>query len=76
MKGVITQLSPSPAAERMRRHRERRRIGLHCLTIELRATELDALVRRKLLENEMRNDQRAILHAFYEFLDSTLGAPT
>ena len=65
----------SPAAERMRRHRERRRIGLHCLTIELRATELDALVRRKFLKNETRNDQRAILIALYEFLDRTLGAP-
>ena len=30
---------PSPAAERMRRHRERRRDGLRCLTIELRETE-------------------------------------
>ena len=29
----------SPAAERMRRHRERRRDGLRCLTIELRETE-------------------------------------
>jgi hypothetical protein len=75
MKAHITQLSPSPAAERMRRHRERRRIGLHCLTVEVRATELDALVCRQLLKNEMRNDQRAILIALYEFLDSTLGAP-
>lgn len=65
----------SPAAERMRRYREQRRIGLHCLTVELRATELDALVRRKLLKSGMRNDQRAILGALYEFLDSTLGAP-
>jgi hypothetical protein len=28
---------PSPAAERMRRHRERQRDGLRCLLIELRA---------------------------------------
>jgi hypothetical protein len=34
----------SPAAQRMRRHRERRRDGLRCLTIELRETEMDALV--------------------------------
>jgi len=36
----------SAAAERMRRHRERRREGLRCLTIEFRETEIDALVRK------------------------------
>jgi hypothetical protein len=34
----------SGAAERMRRHRERRRDGLRCPAIELRETEMDALV--------------------------------
>src|SRR5689334_8978504 len=33
----------SAAAERMRRHRDRRRQGLRCLTIELRETEIEAL---------------------------------
>jgi hypothetical protein len=32
------------AAERMRRHRQRRRDGLRCLMIELRETEVDALI--------------------------------
>lgn len=64
---------PSPAAERMRRHRERRRDGLRCLVIELRATEIDALIRRGLLNNETRNDPGAIIDALYAFLDSTLG---
>lgn len=37
--------SPSTlAAERMRRHRERRRLGLKCITIQLRAKELDVLI--------------------------------
>jgi hypothetical protein len=36
--------SRSPAAERMRRRRERRRRGLHCLMIQLRETEVDALI--------------------------------
>ena len=35
---------PNPAAERMRRHRQRRRDGLRCLMIELRETEIDVLV--------------------------------
>ena len=36
----------TPAATRMRRHRDRRRDGLRCLNIELRATEIDALIKR------------------------------
>ena len=40
---------PSPAAERMRRHRERQRDGLRCLTIELRETEIGALIQKGLL---------------------------
>ena len=64
---------PSPAAERMRAHRQRRRDGLRCLTIELRETEVDALIEMKLLNSEMRNKTSAILAALYEFLDDTLG---
>ena len=40
----------SHAAERMRRHRQRRRDGLRCLTIELRETEIDALVSKRITE--------------------------
>jgi len=40
----------SAAAERMRRHRERRRDGLRCLMIELRETEIDALARNGFLK--------------------------
>jgi hypothetical protein len=49
----------SPAAERMRLHRERRRYGLRCLIIELRITEIDALIRRGLLKSEMRATRQA-----------------
>ena len=63
---------PSPAAQRMRRHRQRRKTGLHCLTIELRATEIDALIRRGLLRSETRNDQASILGALYAHFDRTL----
>jgi hypothetical protein len=64
----------SLAAERMRRHRERRRDGLRCLVIELRETEIDALIGSGLLDNEMRNDPGAIIDALYVFLDHTLDA--
>jgi hypothetical protein len=62
----------SPAAERMRLHRERRREGLRCLMIELRETEIDTLVRMGLLKIEMRNDATAITEALYAHFDRTL----
>ena len=65
------ELAPcSPAAERMRRHRERRRDGLHCVTIELRETEIDVLLGKKV---DARNDQDAIRDALYAHLERTLG---
>jgi hypothetical protein len=66
------RLSGSPVAERMRRHRQRRRDGLRCLVIELRETEIDALTRRGLLKPEMRNDTVAIIDALYAHLDRTI----
>ena len=62
----------SAAAERMRRHRERRRMGLRCLMIEVRETEIDALVRAGLLGAEMRNDPVSIIEALYAHLNRTL----
>ena len=64
--------SPTPAAERMRRHRERRREGMRCLSIELHETEIDALVQRGLLKQETRHDQNAIADALYDHLERTL----
>ncbi len=64
----------SPAAERMRRHRERRRDGLRCLTIELRETEIDFLIRSELLKTETRNDREAIVEALYAYLERTMAA--
>jgi len=64
----------SRAAERMRRHRERRRDGLRCLMIELRETEVDALIRRGLLKQETRNDLSAVSEALYAHLDRSLGS--
>jgi hypothetical protein len=63
----------SPAAERMRRHRQRRRDGLRCLRVELRETEIDALIRMQLLKPETRNNARAVTAALYAYLDRALG---
>ena len=67
-------MTRSAAAERMRLHRERRRQGLRCVTIELRETEIDALIRRGLLKAETRNDPIAICEALYAYLDRSLGS--
>jgi hypothetical protein len=62
----------SSAAERMRRHRERRRDGLRCLSIELRATEIDALIHKGMLKSDTRNDAKSIIEALYAFFDKAL----
>jgi hypothetical protein len=64
---------PSPAAARMRLHRDRRRRGLRCLMIELRETEIDVLIRKGLLKSETRHDPGAVCDALYEHLEQTLG---
>jgi hypothetical protein len=68
------QRRPSAPTLRMRRHRERRRKGLRCLTVELRAREIEALVRKGLLKPETRNSAREIIMTLYRFLDQTLGS--
>lgn len=62
------------AAERMRAHRERRRLGLRCLMIQLRETEIDVLILKGLLKQETRNDRNAVVAALYAHLDRTLSA--
>jgi hypothetical protein len=70
---TIEPASRSAAAERMRRHRQRRRDGLRCLMIELRETEIDALIGNGLLQAENRDDYNSIQSALYAFLDRALG---
>jgi hypothetical protein len=62
----------TPAAARMRLYRDRRRKELRCVTIELRETEIDRLIRRGLLNSEMRNNLIAVRGALHEFLDRVL----
>ena len=65
-------LPPLTAAERMRAHRQRRRDGLRCLTLEIRDEELDALIGKGMLKADARNDADAIRDALYAHLDHTL----
>jgi hypothetical protein len=61
--------SISPAAARMRRHRQRRREGLRFLTIELHETEVDALIRSGYLQRDSRNEPNAVTQALYRVFD-------
>jgi hypothetical protein len=62
----------SAAADRMRRHRERRRDRFRCVTIDVYDGEIDALARNGFLKTDARNDLRSIEMALYEFLERTL----
>jgi hypothetical protein len=73
LSGRVPLIRSAPA-ERMRLHRERRRQGLRCLTIELRETEIEALIHTGLLKSETRHDTYAVRMALYEYLDRTLDA--
>jgi hypothetical protein len=70
---AVSARSPPGSALRMRRHRERRRKALRCMTIELRETEVTALVRKGFLKEDGCN-LRAVKSAFYGFLDWTLNS--
>jgi hypothetical protein len=69
---MMESLALSPAAERMRRYRDRRNKKLRCLTLEIHEIEIDLLIRKGLLAAEMRNDLIAVRDALYSFLDETL----
>jgi hypothetical protein len=74
LREIMMGLSTNAGAKRMRRHRQRRRDGMRCLQLEIRDTEIDELIRIKLLKEETRNDRQAIIDALYEFLEDTLDA--
>ena len=62
----------TPAAERMRLHRQRRREGLTCLWIQLRETEIEQLVLRGMLSPADHSDKGAIEKSLYRLLDQWL----
>jgi hypothetical protein len=55
----------SAAAKRMRAHRERRRKGLRCFTLQIREREIDVLVQRGFLHPDTRNDPYEVAMALY-----------
>jgi hypothetical protein len=52
--------SSSPAAQRMRHYRKQRRRGLRSVRIRLDETDIDALIRMRLLKEDQRRDVEAL----------------
>jgi hypothetical protein len=52
--------SSSPAAQRMRHYRKQRRQGLRSVRILLDETDIDALIRMRLLKEDQRQDVEAL----------------
>jgi hypothetical protein len=69
------RLSTAPAAERMRLHRRRRRLGLRPVTVEVTPMVIDALVKRKYLKPQDRSDLSELQFAVRAFLSDQLTAP-
>ena len=57
----------------MRLQRARRSAGLRCLTLEVRESEIAALIRKGLLRPDSRQDNAAVSNALYSLLDRHLG---
>ena len=60
MSNIPPSRSSSPAAARMRRYRKHRRLGLRSVRILLDETDIDALIRMKLLKKDQRQDVEAL----------------
>jgi hypothetical protein len=60
MSNIPPTRSSSPGAQRMRRYREHRRQGLRSVRILLDQTDIDALIRMKLLKKDQRQDVEAL----------------
>jgi hypothetical protein len=60
--------SSTPAAQRMRRYRRQRRQGLRPVRILLDETDIDALIRMRLLEPDQCQDSEALQTALLGLL--------
>jgi hypothetical protein len=64
---------PLTPAERMRRHRERRKRGLRCTTAVLNEDQLEGLIQRGWLGRDERGDAGAVRKALACYLGDNLG---
>jgi hypothetical protein len=69
---MTVQPSPSTAAARMRRHRERRRDGIRHMSVQLWPWGVDQLVALGYLQSTERKDLDAIKAAASQFFSDAL----
>lgn len=62
-------IAPSPAADRVRLSRARRKRHERVVPVEIRDMEIAALVAHKFLADDRKDDPRAIGHAVGKLLD-------
>jgi hypothetical protein len=60
MSNILPSRSSSPAAQRMRNYRKRRRYGMQFVRVPLHVTDIDDLIRMGLLKEEERHDAEAL----------------
>jgi hypothetical protein len=60
MSNIHPTRSSTPAAQRMRRYRKQRRQGLRPVRILVDETDIDALIRMRLLKEDQRQDPKAL----------------
>jgi hypothetical protein len=63
---------PSPAAERMRLHRNRRRQGMRCVQVSLHVTKIEAIIRMGYLEDRDCEDPAALETAINTFISDAV----
>ena len=66
---MTTQASPSSAALRSKRYRERRRDGVIVVTLEVFGEDIETLVELGLLKEDEQGDRGKIASATSEFFD-------
>ena len=64
---------PTPAAERMRQYRRRRRRGMRCVTVRVSEADIEALVAKGYLAPSGRAEANAIQEAADMFISDALG---
>jgi len=69
---IKAPVSLSPAAQRMRRLRKRRRNNVRCMRILLHEAEIDALIGKGFLDKGHRHNCYAVECAIYDLLSEVL----
>jgi hypothetical protein len=73
---VEKESANSASTRRMRIHRERRRLGLRCVTVALWEPQVERLIRKGWLSRAERADRAAIRKALDQYLADNLGSRT